>query len=481
MSVRQSLAWNYGSHLLVFAVTFGSTIVASRLLTPREFGIFGVGFAISGILGTISLFGVANYLIRDRALSAQTIAAGFTFNALLSLALGAVLWLLGTFGQPLFSEPAIPKVLRLLALIPLIGIFEFLPATLLTREMQFGLTSLVQLCKATANAAAVIGFAYAGWGYLSPAIGAVIGAVLAAVGYSIVGWRYVSIKLSLKGGCAFAAFAVQMVSAGGVSILAARIAELIVAQLLGLGALGLYTRASGLAAMVWEGAYGLSTRVIYVQMAAELREQGSLKVTFLHATKLLTAIMWPVMGGIAVLSGPIVHTLYGPQWEGAALPLATLMIGQFIAIGFAMNWELCVLTNRTGWQARVEVTRAMIGLAVFAVGATFSLSVATAGRVIEGLLGYVIYRPRMAEMARATPADMREAYSGSLFLTLVSVGPAIGLMAFSDGSHSTPMGQLAAAVGVGGAFWLLALYATRHPLLDEARIWTQRGQAGTDG
>ena len=481
MSVRKSLAWNYGSHLLVFAVTLGSAIIMSRLLTPHELGVFGVGIAISGILTTLSYFGVANYLIRDHELSAETVATGFTINAILCLVVGTMLWLVGTVGQPLFSGPAIPRVLRWLALVPLIGMFEFLPATLLTRNMQFGTISSLQFGKALVNAAVMIGFAFAGWSYLSPAFGAVASAAFGALGFSLLGRRHVSFRLSLKGGWTVVIFALQMIFAGGISVLAARLAELIVAHQLGLTALGLYTRASGLAAMVWDGAYGLSTRVIYVQMAAELREQGSLRVTFLRATKLLTAIMWPAMAGIAVLAGPIVHFLYGAQWDGAALPLALLMAGQIIAIGFAMNWELCVLTNHTAWQARTEAVRAAIGLAAFAIGAMFSLATATIGRIIEALLGYIIYRPKMAEMARTTSAEVREAYNGSSLLTIMAVGPAIGLMIFSQWSHSTPMSQVAAAVMTGIGLWILMLCIIRHPLFDEIKLLVQRQSMSVGG
>ncbi|GLV23526.1 lipopolysaccharide biosynthesis protein [Sphingobium sp. TomMM35A] len=469
MSIRKSLLWNYGTHLLIFAVTFGSAIIMSRLLTPRELGVFGVGAAISAILSTFSLFGVANYLIRDNELSNGTIATGFTVNAILNIAVSVLLWLLGTMGRQLFTDPAIPLVLQWFALVPLAGIFEFLPATLLTRNMRFGTTSLLQLGKSTVNAATMIGFAHAGWSYLSPVFGTVTGAAFGALGFSILGGRHVSLRLSLRGGGTIVVFAVQMVFAGGVSILAARLAELIIAQMLGLAVLGLYTRASGLAAMVWEGAYGLSTRVIYVQMAAELREQGSLKEIFLRATKLLTAVMWPIMAGIAVLAGPIVHLLYGARWDGAALPLAFLMAGQFIAIGFAMNWELCVLTGRTGWQARTEAARALIGLSLFSIGAVFSLPIATASRIVEAFLGYLMYRPKMAQMAQATLTELREAYEGSPILVVVAVGPAFLLMVLSDWSVVTSITQVAIAIIAGVGCWLLTLYATDHPLFDEVR------------
>lgn len=468
MSIRTSLAWSYGAHLLVFAVTFGSTIIMSRLLTPRDLGVFGVGMAISGILTTFSYFGVTNYLIRDRDLSDETIATSFTINGILCLIVGSLLLLAGTVGHSLFLDPAIPRVMQWLSLVPLIGIAEFLPATLLTRDMRFSVTSTIQFGKALANAAVMTVAALFGWSYLSPALGAIAGAIFGAIGYSLLGRSHVSFRLSFKGGWAIVVFAVQMISGGGVAVLAARFAELLVAQQLGLIALGLYTRASGLAAMVWDGAYGLSTRVIYVQMATELREQGSLKATFLRATKLLTAIMWPIMAGIAVLAGPIIHLLYGARWDGAALPLSLLMVGQFIAIGYGMSWELCVLTGRTGWQARTELLRAVVGLAAFAVGVLFNLSAAAAARIIEAVLGYLVYRPKMADMAGAPPAEVSAAYNGNLFLAACAVGPAFLLMSLSRWSPATSITEVTFAIVVGVAGWIAMLHLIRHPLLDEA-------------
>ena len=103
-TVRASLAWSYGAHLLVFAVTFAGIVAVSRLLTPRELGIFGVGFAIAGVLSAVSQFGVANFLIREREVTPQTAATCFTVNALISLAIAAALLLLGTLGSGLFDD-----------------------------------------------------------------------------------------------------------------------------------------------------------------------------------------------------------------------------------------------------------------------------------------------------------------------------------------------------------------------------------------
>lgn len=468
MSVRTALVWNYGSHLLIFAVTMAGLIAMARLLTPVELGIFGVGMAISGLMAAFSHFGVANYLIRHHDLTADVIATGFTVNSSLSIGVSALLWLLGTVGQPLFSTPQIADVLRWLSIVPLFAIFEFLPSTMLTRNMGFGRLSATQLGKVVVNVGVMVAAAFSGWSYLSPAFGAIASAVFGAIAFSLAGRSYVSLRLSLRNARSVLIFTLQMISAGGIPILATRASELIVAQFLGLGALGVYTRATGLANMVWDGAYGLSTRVIYVKMARELREYGSFKETYLHSVKLLTAVMWPTMAGIAVLAGPIIYWLYGSQWQGAAAPLALLMLGQIVAMSFAMNWELCILANRTGWQARVEALRAGIGLAAFTVGSLFSLPLATSGKILEAVLGYVIYRPKMVEMAQTTQIEISQAYRQSPLLAAVAVAPAFWLLLVSMWAPSVPLGSLIGAIAAGVVLWAAALVTLKHPLADEA-------------
>lgn len=50
MSVRRSLAWTYLAQALNFFVTFGSTVVVARLVSPRDFGIYAMATAVTTII-----------------------------------------------------------------------------------------------------------------------------------------------------------------------------------------------------------------------------------------------------------------------------------------------------------------------------------------------------------------------------------------------------------------------------------------------
>lgn len=478
-SVRSSLVWSYAAHMVGFVIGFGAIIVISRLLTQRELGIVGVGLAIAAILNVLSSFGVANFLVRDRdhVPGEALLRTCFTVNAILSVIVSAVLLSLGLLGGELFSEPAIGRVLVVLSPVPLFAIFEMLPSAMMTREMRFGPLSLLQVGKGVVSAVVMVVAGLQGCSYLSPAFGAVAGGIFGAVATSLVGPRYVRVGLSLRGATEVAKFTVQIVAVAGIPLLTSRLAELVVAQFLGLAALGLYTRATGFAALVWDYAYGLSTRVIYAQMAQDLRDTGSLRESFLAATRMLTAVFWPAMLGVAVLAGPIMHYLYGPRWDAAAVPLAILMVAQAVAIGFAMAVELCVLTRRMGWQVKVETARALVSLAALTAGAMISLPAAALGRVVDSLIGYLAYRPKMPEMAGAMQGETRRAYGSSLLATTVTVVPVAVVMAVHRWSPSAPLYQVGSAVALGGVLWLAVLAQTGHPLWNELRALLMRRTA----
>jgi hypothetical protein len=53
MSVRRSLAWTYIAQIICFAISFGSTVIIARLVSPRDFGIFAMAGAATTIINLL--------------------------------------------------------------------------------------------------------------------------------------------------------------------------------------------------------------------------------------------------------------------------------------------------------------------------------------------------------------------------------------------------------------------------------------------
>lgn len=476
MSVRRSLAWLMISQGGFFVLQFGGAIVLARLLTPYDMGIYAAAAAIIGILGILQAFGLTLLIIREPEVDPDLLASAFTINALLAVLLALTIIGLSAFGGAFLREPGVERVMLALAPLPLIGIFEFLPATLLERRAEFRVIAVINLLRAAVTTSVAVSLAFAGFSYMSIAWGSIASAVVGAVAFMIAGRQHVSFRVGLAAWRHVLKFGLQQLAIQGVNAVSGRAAEFLLGRLLGLSALGLYGRASNLNNMIWSNIHLVVGRVVLVDLAEQRRRGIDLRDGYLRIVELITALLWPCFAGLAVLAGPLINIVYGSAWVAAAPPLAALAVAAILLISITMTWELFVICHETDRQARFEFMRTGVGLVMFIAGCLVSLTGAAVGRIGEALFSVFIYRPHIERMTSTRLADYIPIYRRSAILTTAACGPALVLMIAYGWSPHVPFALVAAVIAAGVAAWLGAVFLTDHALLDELRRIVAKGR-----
>lgn len=467
MSFRKAVAWSLTGQILSFVFSFGGSVIVAHYLEPRELGVFAIALATSAVLNTLTSFGLQNYVVRAEALTPRLLSAAFTLNAIVALIASAALVTVAVVQMQVFGTPDVPRVLLVLAVSPLIGILEFRPTAMLQREMQFSVLSVVGTLRIVVSQATVVTLAILGYSYMSLGYGVVLGSCFSAVCFNVIARRHIGFTVSRAEFRDMLRFGLSMMSIGGVATLAARLSDIILGNMLGLPALGLYSRATNVSNNIFENLYGAMTRVVFVRLSKEYRDTGSIHGLYLRSFQAITALMWPIQLGLAVLAGPFIALLYGERWIEAAAPLSLLMVAQFIVVCFGMNWELMVLHNETMRLSRIEAVRAVAGLVTFGAGCLFSVTGAAVGRIAEALFGFVLYRPHVNRLARTGAGEMAAIYGRGAVATAAAVLPSALLMTWWDWSPRTPLSQIGPAVLLGIALWFVVLVRQDHPLIAE--------------
>src|SRR6201999_4397810 len=110
-----------------------------RLLTPKEFGIYGVVLAITSVFSASSQeFGGANYLIQKASLSEGNIRTAFTITFVLSVVIGFLLYLLGGVLGSTLGADGLETGVAIAVLNFAITPFSVTIIALYRRDMQFG-------------------------------------------------------------------------------------------------------------------------------------------------------------------------------------------------------------------------------------------------------------------------------------------------------------------------------------------------------
>lgn len=474
--IRRAIVWTIAGQIVSFVATFGTTVALARILTPREIGIFAIGAAVSGVLQALAAFGVGTYVVRERELTPEILSTAYTINALTACLLSGCLVVGSYIPAITVDEPLVGKVLRVLAIMPLFGIIEFRPATMLQREMLFSTIALVTVGRTIVTALVSILSALAGASAVSAAYGAVAGAAAGAFAFAGAARRHSGFRLSLGGWRPMIAFGFQTLAIGGIAVIAFRLSDIILGAVLGLVALGLYNRAAALSSVPISNVYTSFARVLFVKLAEDARSGRSVKTSYLQGLSMMLALLWPMLGGLALLSRPVVEALFGTRWLGAAAPLAILSIGQMLALTFAMNYELFVLKDEVARQTKIETFRTMLGLLIFFYCCSYGIIGAAVGRLIDPVLGMVMYLPHMRRLSEASARELLTV----LLQNIVVLGaallvPAVALLATRN-VNGVPYVPLALALLGSGVCWLATLRFIHHPLWHEIeRLLPVRG------
>lgn len=468
MSTRKAFFWSVAGQIFSFLVNFVGSVVVARLLSPAEMGIYVIGVATIGLIAGVTTLGVGAYVVREPVLTKDVLDTAHTLNALLATGLALVVFLIGQASAFVLGSREAGHVMTLLAVTPLAGVLTFRPATLLQRDMQFKALSLIGTATAATGTAVTIAAAFAGASYMAPAWGNVAGATAGMIGYLVFGREHIGFAMSLSHWRAILTFGLRMVTISGAASMSARIADISLGRLLGLRALGLYSRASSLSGQIFDNVYGAATRVVFVHLSQENRTKGELAEAFLRSFRMITAALWPALMGLAALSPVVITHLYGPKWLAAAPVLSVLMLAQVVALFFGMNWELFVIKNETALQTKIELGRNVLGLAIFTIGCTFSLAGAALGRLCDNLLGLALYRRHVTRLSGISPAALNRAYVEGTGLAVATVAPVAVLMACEHWSPDTPLPLAIGATALGMAIWAAGLVWLRHPLVEEA-------------
>lgn len=469
VSVRRSLAWMAAAQGSLFVLQFVVSILVARVLSPYEMGIFAVALSIVGVLSIFRSFGLGAYVIRAKELPAPLRATVFTINALLSLVVASAIAGFSVLGGAVLEEPGVRHLLLFMAILPLIGIFDFLPAAGIERRGDFRTVAIVNILRYSTANISTLAMAYAGFSYMSLGYGQLISAIVALVMNNILGRQWITLRLGLQQWREVTRFGTQMLTLSAISGLQGRLADLLLARFLGLAALGVFSRATSLTGVLWDNLHIVVLRVLFVDFAEQRRQGRSLRHSYLRLTRMLTGFLWPAFIGMAVLSGPIVIQLLGDPWAEAILPLSILAVSAALFVLIMVSHDVFVICNQTGLRTRLELIRAPVSLALFAMGCWISLPAAAAMKVVEAIIMVLMYRPHLERMTDTRWADYLPIYGQSALLTTAAVLPAAAVMTAHGWSAHIPFPLVLAGVGTGIMAWCVVLWATQHPLFDEMR------------
>ena len=461
--------WAFTSQNLSLAINFVTLLVLARLLTPAEYGVSSLAFAIIGLAEAVRELAGGSFIIREHDLTADKIRSTTTVNIMVTAVVSILLLLAAGPLSRLFGVPLLAPFLVISVLGYSLATFLYPQQALLGREMAFSYLAVIQFVPAVVGAAVAIMLAYMGLGALSLAWGGVL-STATATALSIAIRGDVSIyKPSLSQWRRVVAFGAYSSATAVLAKIGEAVPVLIFGRFLSAEALSFGHRAILLCQLPERVIQAAVASVALPEFSRQAREGRDLKSAYLSTLSHIAVAHWPAMAVLALLARPIVLVLLGRQWLEVALLIPIICPALMLALPMGIQYPVLAATGGIRLLPYLVLAQALILAAALWIATRYGLQAAAFG----GLLAMPINAVMSIQAVRRRIAfRWTELFVVLSRSAVVSVCAAIGpLLLVLVSPRDMPLLIAAAAALVGGAGWAVGLFATGHPL------WSELGRA----
>lgn len=291
-------------------------IVLARLLTPDQFGAYAVALTVQAVLLTLADLGLSANVIRSEEPEriAPTVA---TLGLVSGVGIAVVMATMSeTLAASLGSPEAAPALAVLAGTLALAG-FSVVPYGMLLRRFAQRDLFVVALCDFVVSTVVTLALIMSGFGVVSLAIGR-LAAQLVASSLQFVFARMrprFAVNRAVVG--PVLAYSLPIAGAELLAVLMVNMDKLVLARVVPTAQLGFYVLAFNVSNWPMSA---LGQMVQSVALPYFSRSRNGLPAV----TALAWAAALPAGAVLAVLSTPLIETLYGARWLAAAPVLAAL-------------------------------------------------------------------------------------------------------------------------------------------------------------
>lgn len=322
-SLIHGIAWTGAIKWITQVLTWGSTIVVARVLSPADYGLVAIASTFIGFIAMINEFGLGTAVITKRDLDAARIAQLNGLAVLLGAGGFLIACIMAAPMSRFFDSPNLSWVLVAMGTSFLIGAFRTVPSALLEKEFQFKSLAMMEGGQAIIASLAVIVLALFGAEYWALVAGIVVGT---AVWTALTLWHrthafrwpvFRSLGDTIMLSWHLIVMRVTWYTASNAD-------RFIVGKFLGQAALGSYTFASTFANVPLEKIGGLVSRVTPAFFSSLQTDHTSLRRYILNLTEGLALVTFPATIGLALVADDFVALVLGAQWATVVMPLQIL-------------------------------------------------------------------------------------------------------------------------------------------------------------
>ena len=371
-----------GAQAISFIMSTGQTAIMARLLTPEDYGLVAMTAVVTGLIVTLGNLNLSVAVIQKDHIKQSEVSSAFWLNLLALAGIALLIILISPLLAYIYNEPRVVNISLVSALGIFIGSLSMQHDALLKRQMQFKLTTRIQLISSFTSLLSGIVLAYLGFGYWAIVISGVVYPLVSTISVWLVcDWRP-NLKFSLADSLPFLKFGAQVSGFDFFNYFARNSDNFFIGKFVGSTGLGIYSKAYSLLALPITQLRGPLNAVALPALSSLQNNEEKYMVFYRQYLFLLAFISMPVVTYMAVFSEEIILIVLGDQWTRAGYIFKILAISAFIHPVLGPTGLILITSGKVKKHLRIGIINAVAMVVGFAIGVNWGIEGVATSQVI---------------------------------------------------------------------------------------------------
>jgi PST family polysaccharide transporter len=457
-SAGRGALWQLLGGLWQNFVGLGASMVLARTLFPKDFGIVGMAVLAQGLISRVGYLSSSMGLVAKSDISEEDIATAFWMSVFVQGSLFVVMFTGAPLFASFFKTPELTWVLRATSFGFLITAAGAIHSSLMAKRLQFGALQIIEGGGVALQSGVAILFAVVfHMGYWSLVLPILLGNLSMSVArIACVRWAP-SLRFSRKSFRHLFRYSANSFGLSLVEYFHFNLDYILVGRLLGATVLGLYEFAYRIPHRVFNAVARPVASVLFPTLAKAQASDERLAAGYGKTVRYLSILLFPVLGGFAVVARPAVLVLWGEQWSPVVIPLQILCFASAVRCITTSIGAVFLCKNRPDIPFKISLVQLVITIiAVGGLGYFYGLVGVAAGVAVSTIPS--LFAVWLAfRMTRTPLRRIRRSLAPAFVSTAVSCAAA-GLSLFAMESRGYgPFPVLAVAVPAGAIGYVASL------------------------
>lgn len=387
---KKGLQWSALERFLTQGIQLAITLYLARLLGPTAFGLVGMLAVFIAIANVFVDSGFTSALIRKTDRTESDLVTAFYYNIAMAGLCYFALYISAPLVAEFYQQAELQTLLRILGLAVLINAFTLIPRVKLNVAMDFKTQAKISVLSVLISGPTAIILAINGYGVWALVAQTLITACCATFLFNLFApWlpRGLITKNSFN---YLFSYGSKLLLSGLLDVTYNNLYQIIIGKKFSPIEVGQFSQANQLTSLPAMTLTSIIQRVTFPLFSQLQDEPDRMANAYRQTLKLSALVIFPLIVALGLIAKPLLTSLLGEQWQGAAVMLTVLCLGYMLYPIHSLNLNLLQVTGRSDLFLKLEVMKKVIGVTVLLLSIPYGVLAMCLGFTLTSYLALLL-------------------------------------------------------------------------------------------